>query len=325
MAVSKRLRHEVMRRDSHTCRYCGGTAPDVKLTIDHVTPTTLGGSDEPSNLVTACADCNAGKSATAPDAAFVADVDQRAVEWSQAMQVAVERRAAELAANRATTEPFDAAWSRWTVGGERVERDANWRNSIQRFLAAGLTDQFFTDAIDTAMGQDRIPAADKWRYFCGICWREMDTLQEMARQIASPDGNMDAEIAEMFRERDPREPILTTATGEEIGAEARWAGAMHPLFPTVPLAERFAVALARALDAPREVIAQVELGIWDAMEAAYKVFLDGKVDPVGSADRRTEQAMDRVIDGLMLRIRIANESWGRQMSPESTERIEAQS
>lgn len=27
MAVSKRLRHEVMRRDNHTCRYCGGGAP----------------------------------------------------------------------------------------------------------------------------------------------------------------------------------------------------------------------------------------------------------------------------------------------------------
>lgn len=35
MPVSKRLRYEVLRRDSHTCRYCGGAAPDVKLTVDH--------------------------------------------------------------------------------------------------------------------------------------------------------------------------------------------------------------------------------------------------------------------------------------------------
>ncbi len=34
MAVSKRIRFEVMRRDGNACRYCGGMAPDVKLTID---------------------------------------------------------------------------------------------------------------------------------------------------------------------------------------------------------------------------------------------------------------------------------------------------
>lgn len=46
MAVSTRLRYEILRRDNHQCRYCGGTAPDVKLTIDHVIPETLGGNDD---------------------------------------------------------------------------------------------------------------------------------------------------------------------------------------------------------------------------------------------------------------------------------------
>ena len=32
MAVSKRLRFEILRRDNHACRYCGQMAPDVKLT-----------------------------------------------------------------------------------------------------------------------------------------------------------------------------------------------------------------------------------------------------------------------------------------------------
>ena len=29
MAVSKRLRYEILRRDNHTCRYCGASAPDA--------------------------------------------------------------------------------------------------------------------------------------------------------------------------------------------------------------------------------------------------------------------------------------------------------
>jgi len=31
MAVSKRLRFEILRRDDHACRYCGATAPEAKL------------------------------------------------------------------------------------------------------------------------------------------------------------------------------------------------------------------------------------------------------------------------------------------------------
>lgn len=36
MAVSKRTRFEVLRRDGHICQYCGEKAPDVTLHVDHV-------------------------------------------------------------------------------------------------------------------------------------------------------------------------------------------------------------------------------------------------------------------------------------------------
>lgn len=52
MAVTKRTRFEVLRRDNYTCRYCRST--DGALTVDHVTPRSLGGSDDPSNLVACC-------------------------------------------------------------------------------------------------------------------------------------------------------------------------------------------------------------------------------------------------------------------------------
>lgn len=79
MAVSKRLRYEILRRDNHACRYCGATAPTVKLNVDHVIPQALGGSDKPTNLVTACADCNSGKTSSLPNATPVADVEQGAL------------------------------------------------------------------------------------------------------------------------------------------------------------------------------------------------------------------------------------------------------
>jgi 5-methylcytosine-specific restriction endonuclease McrA len=100
MPVTKRTRYEVLRRDNHTCRYCGGAAPDTTLTVDHVTPVALGGTDDPANLVAACRDCNAGKASTSPDAALVEDVAQDAVRWAAAIKLAAqnaERREAENA------------------------------------------------------------------------------------------------------------------------------------------------------------------------------------------------------------------------------------
>ena len=77
MAVSKRTRFEVLRRDDFTCRYC--RSKDHELTVDHVVPVALGGTDKPDNLVAACRDCNAGKSSTPPDTALVSDVEADAV------------------------------------------------------------------------------------------------------------------------------------------------------------------------------------------------------------------------------------------------------
>ena len=86
MAVSKRLRYEILRRDNYSCRYCGASAPDVRLTVDHVTPVSLGGRDEAGNLVAACVDCNAGKSSSNPDAPLVGNVSDDAIRWSKAIQ-----------------------------------------------------------------------------------------------------------------------------------------------------------------------------------------------------------------------------------------------
>lgn len=56
------MRFEVLKRDSFTCQYCGQKAPNVLLQIDHIKPVSKGGSNDLMNLITACSDCNAGKS-----------------------------------------------------------------------------------------------------------------------------------------------------------------------------------------------------------------------------------------------------------------------
>jgi hypothetical protein len=60
--LSKKVRFEVFKRDSFTCQYCGKSAPGVILEVDHIKPVSKDGDNEITNLITACKDCNAGKS-----------------------------------------------------------------------------------------------------------------------------------------------------------------------------------------------------------------------------------------------------------------------
>lgn len=62
MALSKRERFEIFKRDAFICQYCGNRPPDVVLEVDHIDPRSKGGSDDQINLITACWDCNRGKS-----------------------------------------------------------------------------------------------------------------------------------------------------------------------------------------------------------------------------------------------------------------------
>ncbi len=183
MAVSQRLRFEVLRRDRYTCRYCGAQAPDVVLTVDHVIPTALGGGDEPSNLVTACSDCNSGKSSIDPGSEVVEDVKEAALLWAQAISVAAEWRAIDRMEAEKFAAEFDEAWSQWKYSEGLVPRAAGWQDSLGRWVALGIHEEELLRLIRVAMSNDRLAADDVWRYFCGCAWRAVTELQETARQI----------------------------------------------------------------------------------------------------------------------------------------------
>ena len=66
-------RKTIAARDEYTCQYCGlrpvnkSGRPDMsKLTLDHVIPSSKGGRTHWSNLLLACAPCNASKADRTP-------------------------------------------------------------------------------------------------------------------------------------------------------------------------------------------------------------------------------------------------------------------
>lgn len=173
--ISKRLRYEIMRRDNHTCRYCGGVAPDVKLTVDHVLPVALGGLTEAGNLVTACMDCNAGKSSSNPDAPLVEQVARDAAAWAVAIKEAAALRAAMQQQEDDYVEEVIAA-----VPGYR-RLPANAASVIGKIYEAGLPVKDAAEAAGIAYTGSGI--LDRFAYFCGICWKRVRAQQEMAADI----------------------------------------------------------------------------------------------------------------------------------------------
>lgn len=191
MPVSKRTRYEVLKRDDHTCRYCGASAPDAKLTVDHVMPVALGGADDPANLVAACRDCNSGKASTSPDADTVTAVGEDDIRWANA----IKRAAADLLESTRREskrhEWFLAEWRGW-------DKECNclpdgWDKSLDHWLGAGLPQEVLVSCLDIALGNRSVKHDAVFAYMGGIARKKIEALHEAAKAFlegeASTDGS----------------------------------------------------------------------------------------------------------------------------------------
>ena len=179
-AISRRLRFEVLRRDRHTCRYCGATAPGVRLHVDHVIPVSLGGSDDPSNLVAACADCNGGKGSTSPDEHIIAEVSDLTLRMAEALKAVAEERRQAMAEEESALHQFYSGWMRLYGENGEAYMPSDWDASVSRFMLRGLN---VDDLLYMAMQpMGRTYGNRVWRYFCGCCWTEITRRDDAARR-----------------------------------------------------------------------------------------------------------------------------------------------
>jgi len=68
-AVPSFSKPKVIRRDRHTCAYCGDAHEMRVLTVDHIVPASRGGLLSWMNTVAACRACNARKADRTPEEA----------------------------------------------------------------------------------------------------------------------------------------------------------------------------------------------------------------------------------------------------------------
>lgn len=187
MAIGKRLRFEILRRDNHQCRYCGAKPPHALLRVDHVIPEALGGPTEPSNLVAACEPCNNGKGSLAPGSPLVEDVKRDALRWARAMEIAIEAHRLKREERDAYVGYFTALWNDWTHGPaanrQKLPLADDWHSTIEKFFDLGLEADDLAYAVRTAMEHKKVTPENTYRYFCGICWNTLKELREAAADI----------------------------------------------------------------------------------------------------------------------------------------------
>ena len=172
MALSKKKRFDVFKRDGFKCVYCGKTPPMIILEVDHINPKSKGGSDDIDNLVTACFDCNRGKAANelsdvpqtiAEKTKVLEEKESQMVEYNKVLNKVEKRLRKEcLMVSDRYGEYFDGFYL----------KDSFLRSSVRRFIKAlGVNDVL--NAMDVACAKIGWDDQKSINYFCGICWRKM--------------------------------------------------------------------------------------------------------------------------------------------------------
>lgn len=179
MPIPKSLRFDIFRRDNFTCQYCGRRPPDVVLEVDHITPLSQGGDDDPSNLVTSCYDCNRGKGAKVLEAAIQPhDLDLDYLE--------AEQRLAELQRYKKVKKRLDKA-TQETISDLQdffqEQLNTSWvpETRAWRWLLYYHEPSEIEKAITLADSQSKFnSSSQKWRYACAILrnWRRGEQCPE---------------------------------------------------------------------------------------------------------------------------------------------------
>jgi len=170
-AISKKSRFEIFKRDGFSCQYCGNRPPQPTLEVDHIYPVASGGSNDDSNLITSCFDCNRGKSdrllTSIPES--LSEKAKRIKECEE--QLAEYRKAIDSQNERIESDCWEVVREIFGDDTDSIRKD--WFASVKRFvLSLDILDVI--SAANIASSKKHFCSdKKKFTYFCGICWNKI--------------------------------------------------------------------------------------------------------------------------------------------------------
>lgn len=182
MAISKKTRFEVFKRDSFTCAYCGNTPPAIILEVDHILPRAKKGLDDINNLITACFDCNRGKS----DRLLTRITSQMNENFLLIREKEEQLRAyykfvkkIEKHVQQQIDEVDRAFWNFYEPKSTFI--DTVKQGTLKTFLK-NLTVYELIHAVNIAQQKFPIDYSRAYKYFCGICWNWIKNPETKAKK-----------------------------------------------------------------------------------------------------------------------------------------------
>jgi len=169
-SLTKKTRFDVFKRDSFKCQYCGSCPPSVILEVDHVQPISKGGGNNTDNLITACFDCNRGKSSGSLESI----PDNLVIKAER-----IKEKEDQLKAYRKIIKAKKARLTRDVRGIEGIFQGIYDDSSFTEATRQVIKNQFLPK-LDVGTLKDNMSIAcdritdnplSAYKYFCGICWR----------------------------------------------------------------------------------------------------------------------------------------------------------
>lgn len=174
--ISKKLRFEVFKRDGFQCAYCGKSPPTVMLEIDHIDPVSKGGKCDINNYLTACFDCNRGKTNITLDKIPSKVSENLEILKIQEEQIAEYRKFIKKIDRRLKKDIGDIS-AIYTDVFKDYQLSTHFKNgSVKQFLRK-LPKHEVVEAMEIAVG--KISDSSKAiNYFCGICWTKINNKDD---------------------------------------------------------------------------------------------------------------------------------------------------
>jgi len=178
VAITKKVRFEVFKRDGFACQYCGKTPPEVTLEIDHIIPKSKQGTDEINNLLTSCFSCNRGKSNTKLERITpTLKENLTTVKEQQKQMRSYEKHLALIEQKKETDikevgKYFFNKFAKTKRTRDKYVFTGNWKTSTRTFLKI-FSIYDMQEAIDIAWQRldysgSLLSETDLFKYMCGI-------------------------------------------------------------------------------------------------------------------------------------------------------------
>ena len=172
MAISKKIRFEVFKRDGFKCAYCGKEPPAVILEVDHIDPKSKGGKDDINNYITACFDCNRGKRNIPLDKIPAQIQENVEVLIEKELQLKEYRKFIAKIEKRVQRD-IDDIDKIYTDHYEKWSFSDQFRNvSLRRFLQL-LPKHLIIESLQIAISKWPNNENKVIPYFCAICWNKI--------------------------------------------------------------------------------------------------------------------------------------------------------